>query len=164
MTPDPFRRQTRRPGPGWDEKEDEMAQVQTPVATAAGTRGRLAGRVFTGLAAAFLLMDASMKVFALQPAVEGTTALGYSAGTVVPLGIIQSICLLAFLVPGTAVLGAVLLTGYLGGAVATHVRMASPLLSHTLFPVYLGVLVWAGLWLRDDRVRALLPLRNRTRT
>ncbi len=139
-----------------------MAVVQGPEAASANTRGRLAGRVITGLAAAFLLMDASMKVFAVQAAVEGTTELGYPAGTVVPIGLIQAACLALFLVPRTAVLGAMLLTAYLGGAVATHVRLGNPLFSHMLFPVYIGVLVWAGLWLRDDRVRALLPLRRRT--
>ena len=141
-----------------------MAVVHSPEPPRAGSRRRLTGRVITGLAAAFLLMDASMKVFALQPAVAGTTELGYPAATVVPIGLVLTVCLVTFLVPRTAVLGAVLLTGYLGGAVATHVRIASPLFSHTLFPVYIGALVWSGLWLRDDRVRALLPLRDRPRT
>jgi len=138
-----------------------MAVVQSAEPVRAGTRGRLAGRVITGLAAAFLLMDASMKVFAVQAAIDGTTELGYPGSTVVPIGRILAGCLTLYLVPRTAVLGAVLLTAYLGGAVATHVRIGNPLLSHTLFPVYIGVLVWAGLWLRDGRVRALLPLRER---
>ena len=78
------------------------------------------------------------------------------------LGIVQLVCLAFYLVPRTAVLGAVLWTGYLGGAVATHVRIGHPLFSHVLFPVYVAVLLWVGLWLRDERLRTVLPVRPTT--
>jgi len=85
--------------------------------------------------------------------------LGFPEGVIVWLGLIQVACLVTYLVPRTAVLGAVLWTGYLGGAIATHVRVGSPLLTHTLFPIYVAAFLWLGLWLRDHRVRAILPLR-----
>jgi hypothetical protein len=118
-----------------------------------------AGRVMTGLAALFLLFDATVKVLALPIAVDATTELGYAASVVVPLGILQLVLLLLYLVPATAVLGAVLWTGYLGGAVATHVRVGAPLFSQTLFPTYVGALVWGGLWFRDATLRSLIPVR-----
>ena len=91
-------------------------------------------------------------------AMDGTTELGYPAGVVLPLGIIQIVCLLLYVVPRTSVLGAVLWTGYLGGAIATHVRLGNPLFSHVLFPVYVALLLWGGLWLRDRRLRGMLPV------
>jgi hypothetical protein len=114
------------------------------------------GRVLSGIAVLFLAFDAGMKVLALPQAVEGTVALGYPAGVLVPLGIIQVILLALYLIPRTAPLGAILWTGYLGGAIATHVRAGNPLFTHVLFPIYVAALLWAGLWLRDRRVRALL--------
>ncbi len=117
------------------------------------------GRVLSGLAMAFLTFDAVVKLLKLGPAVEGTLKLGYAESVIVPLGLIQITCLLAYALPRSAVLGAVLWTGYLGGAIATHVRVGAPLFSHILFPVYVALLLWAGLWLRDPRVRALLPFR-----
>ncbi|MGH9885163.1 MAG: DoxX family protein [bacterium] len=115
-----------------------------------------AGRVLSGLVVLFLTMDAGMKVLSLPPAVEGSTQLGYPESAIVPIGLILLACLVVYVVPRTAVLGAVLLTGYLGGAIATHVRVGNPLLSHTLFPIYVAAMVWGGLWLRDGRVRAML--------
>jgi hypothetical protein len=117
------------------------------------------GRILSGLAVLFLLFDATLKVLSLPPAVQGTRELGYPESVVFGLGIVQVVCLIAYLVPRTSVLGAVLWTGYLGGAVATHVRIGHPLFSHTLFPVYVATLLWAGLWLRDGRIRAVLPVR-----
>ena len=117
-----------------------------------------AGRGMTGLAVLFLLMDAGMKLLEAAPAMETTTGLGYPAHVVFWLGVLQAVLLVLYLVPATSVLGAVLWTGYLGGAVATHVRVESPLLTHTLFPVFIAGLLWGGLWLRDRRLRALLPL------
>ena len=113
----------------------------------------------SGLAALFLLFDAGMKVLSVPAALAGTTELGYPVSVVFGLGVVQLICLAAYLVPRTAVLGAVLWTGYLGGAIATHVRVGNPLFSHVLFPLYVALFVWGGLWLRDTRVRALFPLR-----
>ena len=119
-----------------------------------------AGRVCAGLAVLFLAFDTALKVLKLQPAVEGTIALGYPADSVVWIGIIELVCLVMYLVPRTSVLGGLLLTGYLGGAVATHVRISNPLLTHTLFPVYVALLLWGGLYLREQRLRALVPLRH----
>jgi hypothetical protein len=127
--------------------------------TATSSRKSLwAGRIMGGLAVAFLAMDAAMKLLRLPVAVEGTTQLGYPAGVVFPLGILQLVCLALYLWPRTAVLGAVLWTGYLGGAIATHVRIGNPLFSHVLFPVYVAALLWGSLWLRNPRVRAVLPV------
>jgi hypothetical protein len=119
-----------------------------------------AGYVLTGLVAAFLTFDTVMKLLQLAPAVQGTTELGYPAGTVVVIGAIELVCLVLYLIPPTSVLGALLLTGYLGGAIATHVRVGSPLPTHTLFPIYVALMVWGGLYLRESRLRALLPFRT----
>ena len=100
----------------------------------------IAGYVLTGLVAAFLTFDTVMKLLQLAPAVQGTTELGYPAGTVVAIGAIELVCLVLYLVPRTSVLGALVLTGYLGGAIATHVRVGSPLPTHTLFPIYPALL------------------------
>jgi DoxX-like protein len=93
----------------------------------------------------------------LAPAVEGTARLGYPVGLVVPIGIVLLACIAVYLIPRTSVLGAILLTGYLGGATATQVRLENPWF---LFPVGVGVLIWGGLFLRDDRLRALIPVRS----
>ena len=119
-----------------------------------------AGYVLTGLVAAFLTFDTVMKLLKLAPAVQGTTELGYPAGTVVVIGAIELVCLVLYLIPPTSVLGALLLTGYLGGAIATHVRVGSPLPTHTLFPIYVALMVWGGLYLRESRLRELLPFRT----
>jgi len=115
------------------------------------------GRVLSGLAVAFLIFDASVKVLKSPLAIRATTQLGYPENVVAVLGLIQIVCVITYVVPSTSVLGAILWTGYLGGAVATHVRVGSPLLTHTFLPVYVGALLWLGLWLRDDRLRAVLP-------
>jgi hypothetical protein len=117
------------------------------------------GHVLSGLVVAFLVLDAVGKLLAVEPVVQGTTQLGYRAEVVRPLGVVLLACAVLYAVPRTAVLGAILLTGYLGGAVATHVRVDHPLLTHVLFPVYLGAFAWGGLLLRDARLGALLPLR-----
>ena len=118
---------------------------------------RTARRVGVGisaLAVLFLAVDAGMKLMASPEAVAGTEALGWQAHHLPVLAGLQAVCLALYLVPRTAALGAVLWTGYLGGAVASHLRLDHPLVSHTLFPVYVAVLIWAGLALRDARVRA----------
>jgi len=114
------------------------------------------GRVLSGIAVLFLTMDAAMKVLQLPVAVEGTQKVGYAPGVVPILGVIQLICLAAYLIPRTRVLGAILWTGYLGGAVATHVRMGDPLFTHVLAPVYVAAMLWGGLCLRDARLRAIV--------
>ena len=116
-----------------------------------------AGRVLSGLAVLFLIFDASVKVLKSPFAIEATRQLGYPESVVIPLGLIEIVCLLVYLVPNTSVLGTILWTGYLGGAVATHVRVASPLFTHMLAPIYVAALLWLGLWLRDNRLRAVLP-------
>ena len=125
-----------------------------------GRLGIVAGHVLTAVTALFLTFDTVMKVLGLAPAVEATTGLGYPASSVVGIGLIQLACLVLYLVPRTSVLGAILLTGYLGGAIATHVRVGSPLFTHTLFPIYVGLLLWGGLYLRETRLRDLVPLRR----
>ncbi|MGH7571400.1 MAG: DoxX family protein [Gemmatimonadota bacterium] len=108
----------------------------------------------------FMLWDAVMKLVKPPVVVESFARLGYPEGVALGIGILQLVCLAFYVVPRTSVLGAILLTGYLGGAVATHVRVGDPLFSHVLFPTYLGVLLWGGLYLRDDRLGSLIPLRR----
>jgi hypothetical protein len=115
-----------------------------------------AGRVLTGLALAFLTWDTLLKLTANPMAVQGSVTLGYPPHTVLIIGILEALCLVLYVVPRTAVLGAVLWTGYLGGAIATHVRLENPLFTHTLFPIYVAGMLWAGLALRDGRVWSLL--------
>jgi DoxX-like protein len=121
----------------------------------------VAAYVLTGLVALFLAFDTVLKVLALAPAVQGTTELGYPAATVRWIGLIELVCLALYLVPSTSVLGAIMLTGYLGGAIATHVRVGSPLLSHKLFPIYVALIAWGGLYLRERRLHDIVPFRRR---
>jgi hypothetical protein len=130
----------------------------TPARPTLGNRKALwAGRIVSGLAAAFMAMDGMVKVLQLPVAVEGTVKLGYAPGIIFWLGLIQIAMLALYLFPRTAVLGAILWTGFLGGAIATHVRLGNPLFSHVLFPTYVAAFLWCGLWLRDARLRAVLP-------
>lgn len=118
-----------------------------------------AGRIIGALPVLFLLMDGVMKLVKPAMVVDATVQLGYRETIIIPLGIVLLSCTVLYIIPRTGILGAILLTGYLGGAVATHVRVgAGPF--PVLFPVILGVLLWGGLWLRDDRLRALIPLRR----
>ncbi len=114
------------------------------------------GRVFSGIAIAFLLFDAIGKLIRVAPVIEGTVKLGYSEDTVFPMGVILLIGVLLSVVPRTSIVGAIYLTAYLGGAVATHFRIGNPLMTHTLFPVYVAVFLWTGLALRSPRLLALL--------
>lgn len=125
-----------------------------------GARSSWPGRILTGIPLLFLAFDASIKVLELAPAAEGTQQLGYPVDSLFTIGVLELLCVIVCLVPRTAILGAVLCTGYLGGAVATHVRVDSPLFSHTLFPIYVAALLWAGLWLNDSNLRRVLPLRG----
>lgn len=118
------------------------------------------GRIVTWLPALFLLVDGLAKLFKPRQVVEGTVKLGYSESVIIPLGIILIACTVLYLIPRTAVLGAILLTGYLGGAVATHVSRLGDGWFGVVFAVTFGVLLWLGLYLRDARIRDLLPLRN----
>ena len=116
-----------------------------------------AGRVLSGLVVAFLLFDGAIKLIPLDIVVQTSQELGIPVHLAPMLGVLTLAGTVLYAMPRTSVLGAILLTGYLGGAIYTHVRAGSPFLTHTFFGVYLGVLIWGGLWLRDDRVRALIP-------
>jgi hypothetical protein len=134
----------------------ESARAAAPSVVDESTRTRRAGRVLSGIAVLFLAFDATIKLAGAREAVDATALLGYQPHHMPILGLIEVACLVAYLVPRTAPLGAVLWTGYLGGAIATHLRLDSPLLTHVLFPTYVAALIWGGLYLRDPRVRALL--------
>lgn len=117
------------------------------------------GWILSALPALFLLFDGAMKLVKPAPVVEATVQLGYSESVLFGLGITLMTCTILYLIPSTSVLGAILLTGYLGGAVASHVRVGEGLFP-IVFPVLFGVLLWGGLLLREARLRALLPLRS----
>lgn len=125
------------------------------------TKGQtIAGRVLSGLVILFLLFDAGLKLVSPETAIKySPPGLGWplEVGTMYMLGLLLLIPTLLHIWRPTAILGAILITGYLGGAIATHIRINSPLFSHSLFGVYLGLMLWGGLWLRDPRVRALIP-------
>jgi hypothetical protein len=138
--------------------EDEFMQSNTQ--TAPTPKKMLwTGRIISALPVLFLLMDGVMKLLKPRVVVEATVQLGYPESVIVGLGIVLITCTVLYIIPLTSVLGAILLTGYLGGAVATHVRVGEGLFP-VLFPVIVGVLIWGGLYLRDERVRTLIPLRS----
>ena len=116
-----------------------------------------AGRIISALAILFLLFDAIGKLMKVAPVLEASARLGLPANLIVGIGSLLLACVVVYAIPCTSILGAILLTGYLGGAVAIQVRVGDPLFE-TLFPVIFGVLVWAGIYLRDDRLRTLIPL------
>ena len=122
----------------------------------------LLGRVLSGLVIVFLLFDGAIKLVPWPIVTETMDRIGYGSSETLArsLGIITIICTLLYSVPPTSILGAILLTGYLGGAMASHLRIGSPLFTHILFGFYLGLMLWGGLWLRDGRLRALLPFRH----
>lgn len=128
--------------------------------TSTDRTSRVASYVMSGLVIAFLLFDAGIKLVPLDVVITTTAALGYppSPDLARGLGIVTLACTLLYAWPRTAMLGAILLTAYMGGTVATHLRVGNPLFTHMLFGVYLAVLAWGGLYLRDPRIRALLPL------
>jgi hypothetical protein len=123
---------------------------------------RWAGRIISGLLAVFFALDGAMKLVRPAPAMEAFVRSGWPASLSVTLGVVLLASTAVYLVPRTAILGAVLLTGYLGGAVATNLPLQNPIFSHTLFPVYFGVLLWLALWLRDERLRGVLASRERS--
>ncbi len=125
-----------------------------------GNAMRWTGYALTGFFTLFMMFDVAIKLIRL-PIVEQTMAqLGYPPGLGFPIGLIEGACLLLYLVPRTRILGAVLLTAVFGGAIASHLRLDDPLFTHTLFGVYLGLLMWGGIWLRDPALRALFPVRT----
>jgi len=114
----------------------------------------------SGLTVLFMLFDGIAKLAMEQHVVEATTKIGYPVDAIRPLGIVLLACTVLYALPRTAILGAILLTGYLGGAVASKVRIEDPLFSSILFGVYFGIIAWGGLYLRDDRLRTLIPVRR----
>jgi hypothetical protein len=132
--------------------------MQTAQSTTNSKGALWTGRVLSTLVILFLLFDSSLKISRARVAVEGTVHLGYPETVIVPIGIILLISTLLYAVPRTSVLGAVLLTGYLGGAVATNVRAGLPLAGYILSGVYVGIIAWLGLYLRNLKVRQVLPL------
>ena len=135
--------------------------MQPTAQTAPVSKTRLwAGRVMTALPVLFLLFDSVIHIMKIAPVVESFKQLGFPVSLALGIGVLELVCIVVYVIPRTSILGAILLTGYLGGAVATNVRIGSPLFSHVLFPVYVGVLVWGGLFLREERLRALIPLRR----
>ena len=125
------------------------------------TRRKLqAGLFVSALPVLFLIFDGVIKVVKTAPVVEAFARLGYPEGLAHGIGFLELACLAAYALPRTAILGAILLTGYLGGAISCHVRIGDPLFSHVLFPVYVGALLWGGLFLREPRLAALLPFRK----
>jgi len=116
--------------------------------------------VMSGLVILFMLMDSIMKFVKPPEVIEGTVALGFTEPQIPVIGALGLISTLLYAYPRTSILGAILLTAYFGGAVATHLRLNNPLFSHMLFTVYFGILIWGGLWLRNSKLRELLPLRQ----
>jgi DoxX-like family len=117
------------------------------------------GRLLSGVVILFMLFDGAVKLVPWPIVTETMDKMGYGSSETLArsLGIISIVCTLLYSFPPTSFVGAILLTGYLGGAVASHVRIGSPLFTHILFGVYLGVMLWGGLWLRDRTLRAMLP-------
>lgn len=128
---------------------------------ATASRGQLwTGRIIATLLSLFLVFDAVAKFFKPRPVVDAFERLNFPLSLAVPIGVILLICVLLYLIPQTSILGAILLTGYLGGAVCTHLRHQDPLFSTVLFPVYFGILIWLSLFLREPRLRTLIPFRR----
>jgi hypothetical protein len=140
--------------------EERQSFSGTTLSTRAGSRRMIWGRVLSGIAVLFLLFDSLGKLLQVQPVIDGTLELGYPRNVVLSLGVILLTCTVVYVIPRTSVLGAVLLTGYLGGAIATHVRVGNPLFTHVLFPTYVAALLWGGLMLRDPRLLAFFPIRR----
>ena len=132
--------------------------IQSDAASASKLR-LWAGRIISTLPALFLLIDGVMKLVKPAVVVEATVKLGYQETVIVGLGIVLLACTILYLIPRTAVLGAILLTGYLGGAIATHVRVGDSLFP-IIFPLILGAMLWGGLYLRNERLRSLVPVAN----
>lgn len=131
------------------------ATTTTPSASA-----RKLGYVLSGLFVVFMLFDGIIHILNLQTVEDASAELGLPDSLALTAGVVQLICLALYVIPRTSILGAILLTGYLGGAVLTNLRAEQPLLSTTLFAVYTGIVMWAGLYLRDEKVREIIPLRR----
>jgi hypothetical protein len=133
--------------------------MQSEQATFVSKKRLWTGRTLSGIVVLFLLFDSITKLITIKPVVDGMRQLGYPVPLAPVIGAILLICVVLYVIPRTAPLGAILLTGYLGGAVASQLRLEMPLLGYTLFPIYVAVLAWGGLYLRDSRVRTLFAQR-----
>jgi len=122
-------------------------------------RAVIVGRALSALAILFLAFDTAIKLAGMSVVAETLSSLGYPADLGFTIGVVELVCLVLYAVPRTAVLGAILLTALFGGGIATHIRVGSPVFTHILFGVYLGLFVWGGLYLRSARLRELIPLR-----
>ena len=118
------------------------------------------GWTLSGLFVAFMLFDVTIKLIQIPAVAQTMAALGWPGSLGLPIGVIELVALVLYVYPRTAVLGAILMTGVMGGAIASHLRLGNPLFSHVLFGVYLGLFAWGGLWLRDPRLRAVMPWRG----
>lgn len=126
------------------------------------SKGRLwTSLIMSGLVILFMLFDSISKFMKLDEVVEGTVSLGFGEHHIIVIGVLGLLSAILYAIPRTSVLGAIILTGYFGGAIVTHVRVDSPLFSHTLFPVYFAIIAWGGLWLRDEKLRSVFPFRRR---
>jgi hypothetical protein len=132
--------------------------AETPVPKPA----RMLGRVLSGLVIVFMLFDGAIKLVPWPVVTESMERIGYGSSETLArsLGVVSLVCTILYAIPPTSFVGAILLTGYLGGAMASHLRIGSPLFTHVLFGFYLGLMVWGGLWLRDGSLRTLLPFRR----
>lgn len=130
--------------------------MQSDQTTFVSKRRLWAGRILSGIVVLFLIFDSVTKLITIKPVVDGMRQLGYPVPLAPVIGAILLVCVVLYVFPRTAPLGAILLTGYLGGAVASQLRVGMPLLGYTLFPIYVAALAWGGLYLRDSRVRALV--------
>ena len=119
-----------------------------------------AGRIISGFITVFMIFDGVIHILKPAPVVEAFAKLNFPLRFAIPLAVIELFCLLLYAIPRTAILGAILLTGYYGGAVAIQLPTGNSLFGEILFPVYFGILLWAGIYLRDERLRALIPLRG----
>lgn len=138
-----------------------VTTTNSPLAVSQVSKGRLwTSRIMGGLVILFMLFDSIFKFIKPAEVVQGTVDLGYQEHHIPVIGALGLISIVLYALPRTAFFGAVLLTGYFGGAIATHVRLDNPLFSHVLFPVYLAILAWGALWLRSERLRELFPLRS----
>ena len=139
---------------------DITAKQSNPHAATVSKGSLWTGRFLSALSTLFLLVDGVMKLIKPAPVVEATVRLGYPESVIQSLGTVLLVCTILYAIPRTSILGAILLTGYLGGAVASNVRVGNPLFSHILFPVYVALLIWGGLYLRNSRLRGLIPVRD----
>jgi hypothetical protein len=136
-----------------------IAQFDTP-SSSLSKKSLWTGRVLSGLVSAFMVFDAVIHLLKPAPVVQAFAQLGIPLDLAVTLGIIEIACVVLYMIPRASILGAILLTGYLGGAISIQLRVGNPLFSQALFPVYVGWMAWGGIYLRDERLRTLIPWRN----